>query len=144
MNDGEYKAGRELDTIIAEKVMGWRHGQDDTFCELPFISCPVCAVRFSTNIACAWLVVEKLQQSKMMMSLSWSEGDHYYCEEGTADDPTPIHRCTASWCCVIYPKEGLPFEGPHSESAPLAICRAALLWGGEISLQISRHTARRA
>jgi hypothetical protein len=21
------------------------------------------------------------------------EGDHYYCDEGTDEDPTPIHRC---------------------------------------------------
>jgi len=135
----EFEAGHEIDVLVAEIVMGWILGTeritrpDGGSFNAPLLtdwhdpnyraySLPP----YSTDIEAAWLVVERVQQSHGMLSVSWSEGNHYYCEEGTDDDPTPVHRCTPVWWCVIYPKQGLAFEGPWSHSAPLAICRAAL------------------
>lgn len=98
----ELKAGRELDALIAEKVMGWILGPeritrpDGGSFDAPIHDDweykgyrPYSLPPYSTDIAAAWLVIEKLQKDHMMLSVSWSEGDHYNCEEGTDDDPTP-------------------------------------------------------
>ncbi len=116
MNIEDLQPGRELDALVAEKVMGWHveivqypHatadfpnyvGRDGIGRCLPSQWNP------STEIASAWLVVEKLSESSIMLSVSWHAGH---------------------WWCVIYPEQEPLTEGPYSETAPLAICRAALL-----------------
>ena len=103
------KAGRELDALIAERVMGemWGVGPnlEDT---LP---------HFSTQIADAWLVVDKLGE------MGWY---------------VTLFRTRCYWKVVLghYPYEAVPEIkkhnpethegiGPYIE-APLAICLAAL------------------
>jgi hypothetical protein len=44
------KAGRELDALVAEKVMGLT----------PTCPCPVCTPTYSTMILAAWQVVERM------------------------------------------------------------------------------------
>jgi hypothetical protein len=117
MNIDEMKAGPEMDRLVAEKVMGWaigsdgcsveeRHGrlwrgeawEDDCYIWRP-----------STNIAHAWEVVEHLR--------GW----------WTAVELKSIDECCA---CLIEDNSGDVNERyvatAEADTAPLAICRAAL------------------
>lgn len=101
------KPGRELDLLIANKVMGWKctmihsqYGDREPECH----HCP----RYSTGIAEAWLVVEKV--SGCEFSLSYSDGlmAPYWRAEFFIDSGD------GGWACA------------GGESAPHAICLAAL------------------
>ena len=115
-------AGRELDALVAEKVMGW------TFQTFPEGACPEvrhwhrtspipeerspewaasfigACPRFSTDLAAAWTVVEKLRGCDQ-----WPE----------------IGATGRSWYCEFEGEPGVIVEG-FGDTAPLAICRAAL------------------
>lgn len=102
----DLKPGRELDALIAEKVMGLRvvpHAGDfiviyptEEWDPLPW---------YSSEIADAWEVVEKITAGDRAMSLIFERG---------------------IWCC----KANMEFEPTGhehvAETAPLAICLAAL------------------
>lgn len=105
------KAGLELDALIAEKVMGWhfvgtftldpelncdRWARDQNGLERYFHEVP----KYSTDIAAAWQVVEKM--------IVYSE-HHFLLDKGGA------------WLCRF--REGGLSPG---ETAPHAICLAAL------------------
>jgi len=124
------KAGRKLDALMAEKVMGWKreqplyedapdsyaiwgeggnaiiyYGDDDP---LEITGLP----HYSTRIEDAWLVVEHLSDYH----------DHDIFIENWRD---------GEWCCFtmpmvssIWPDGGRP--GACAATAPLAICLAAL------------------
>jgi Phage ABA sandwich domain len=101
------QAGPELVRLIAEKVMGWHGAVEETF--WPSIEWVWRDARgykvhgptdFSTNIAAAWRVVEK-----MRLSLIPTLGGDFQCDT-RADTKIPYVEA----------------HGP----APLAICRAAL------------------
>jgi hypothetical protein len=83
-------AGRELDALVAEKVMGWNFQRS----------------AFSTDIASAWEVVEKLQALEYtFINLLW-DGQGWDIEMG--QDGHDIS-------CDTY-----------ADTFPLAICLAAL------------------
>ncbi len=65
---------------------------------------------YSTDIAAAWKVVEKLMTGGNMVSVNGSNE-------------------TGEWWCVVYPKEGVFQESDCTSSAPMAICLAALAAG---------------
>ena len=104
------KAGRELDALIAEKVMGWKVNYDNWTVAKPHFSKPDtfwcvslkagdwAAFTPSTQIADAWLVVEKLigQYEFMVQAI---DGER--------------------WIAVF-------FHEAEADTAPLAICLAAL------------------
>ena len=111
------KAGRELDALVAEKVFGQKlfrgavvygnwspqdDGYDGYVCDVP---------RYSTDIAAAWKVVEQL-------------------ETGTDDDlPMLIHLfqdCDRWKCCVHLQYDHILMATAWEDTAPLAICIAAL------------------
>ena len=105
------KPGRELDTQVAERVMHWK-----TFAGEPgygrkpekLISLILDPIpHYSTDIAAAWTIVDKFSGS------FWMAGPHalYGCDDWNDTD---------QWLVSI--------RGPHvlAETAPLAICRAAL------------------
>lgn len=96
--------GRELDAAVAERVMGWKHGRNDTYCDHPFVSCPVCTTRFSTDIAAAMQVIEK--------------ADTWMIVGGQG-------KFTASFG-VEQPNGDLRYFNKTAPSVPEAICRAAL------------------
>jgi hypothetical protein len=112
------KAGRELDALVAEKVMGLtdiKRGAvfDLVACEgseRPHYQVP----HYSTSIEDAWLVVTKIASRRQMQMLVRND---------SANAVTQVH---------FY--EGLPggergasaVEGHTIYAAPLAICRAAL------------------
>lgn len=103
-------AGRELDALVAEKVMGWV-----CICERKHQLCPVHDSYYSTDIAAAWQVVERLKHDGWNVSIGGDNG----------------------WGCTFYKvlvrgndaftSTWTESHGPiNAENAPLAICLAAL------------------
>jgi hypothetical protein len=131
MNEDEImklEAGRELDALVAEKVMGWQwfdhtgyairyfrppnrfnygaiaEGKEINYLE----SLP----HYSTDIAAAWEVAEKLG--------NWHGFDFLVIKAAGND----------LWCAGWYEFYGDDYEtraADEAETVPLAICRAALL-----------------
>lgn len=116
------KPSRELDALVAEKVMGiskeqineWlkRHGEYSySFNEVhkfPY---------YSTDIASAWEVVEKLELFKRKQPFDGGEY-HQYCQLWQDDDEK------GKW--TIGDFESQLFILAEGETAPHAICLAAL------------------
>ena len=108
IDPAKIEAGRELDRLIAETVMGLTPGEP-----IP---------PYSTDIAAAWTVVETMihkdgvyfgaphfkHKHQNLAALGYPEG-------------------TECWYCVINTKL-LNKVVLCADTAPLAICRAALLW----------------
>ena len=113
------KAGRELDALIAEKVMGFKlvaeeveigkpmhelfrapNGRGYYHYQLP---------RYSTNIADAWEVVEKL------VSTPGPNGDHHSVRVDYSGDAVVVIDENEDWQVSAI-----------AETAPLAICLTAL------------------
>lgn len=101
------QAGRELDALVAEKVMGFGF---KTYA--PVVSCSDCAIDsvncevppYSTAIAAAWLVVENLREQ-------------YVVELSIGEDVQVDIRSKG---------DGAYIGGASAARAPLAICLAAL------------------
>ena len=127
------EAGVSLDKLVAEKVMGWTNRYDhwwkgddlDTIagwsvCEGPdpFLGHDVFAP--STDIAAAWQVVDRMladkdgKQRKFNLYRFFRRYDH-----GTKERVTWRLASGAGWCNLL--------EYVEADTAPLAICRAALL-----------------
>ena len=112
----EMEAGRELDALVAEKVMGWT--RDDRGAWVPpgcrplrngyYTERPGC---YSTDIAAAWRVVEAMRVA----------GWYTKVEDGHDGPPSENPR---GWHCRVSRAYDW-FEG-WADTAPLAICRAAL------------------
>ena len=111
MNYDEIPPGREMDALVAEKVMGWIRYNDSQ-------GWPSGAKhtgnrrrsypRYSTDIAAAWEVVEKLLRDNGELVVAIQSDDH-------------------DWVCTIR-DDPLNIVGySRSPTAPLAICRAALM-----------------
>jgi hypothetical protein len=91
-------AGREMDEMIAEKVMGHKRPENGGR-EVP---------HYSTDIAAAWHVVKHLgQQSDISVTVT-QEGGAYSCQ---------IRGPSGEWWARA---------SGEGETAPLAICRGAL------------------
>lgn len=122
MNVDDMPAGREMDALVAEKVMGWILSPakwlvrdrkaiaipgnpigPKTWEDLDAPGLP----RYSTDIAAAWQVVEKL----------FAIGSFFSVE-------SPNNG--VGWSCGITRGRDT-IEYILADSAPLAICRAALL-----------------
>jgi len=110
------KASPELDRLVAERVMGWREGQKET---LQSLKCGIGILgekalpRYSTDIAEAWKVVDK------MLDGGWA------CEIYSPNNPYALED-TDKWA-VVFARCELLDHRAEASSAPLAICRAALL-----------------
>lgn len=129
-------AGRELDAVVAEKVMGWKRvvvpkdydGLNAGVTLLPSTSiaigwapkgayqlwhfCPL----YSTDIAATWRVVEKLKErSDLFPQISWlrvhDNAFQHRCEIWRNDPPSKQY----GWLADVY-----------ADTLPLAICLAAL------------------
>ncbi|HKB42628.1 MAG TPA: hypothetical protein VKD72_39735 [Gemmataceae bacterium] len=115
-------AGRELDALVAEKVMGWidvkkqsianafgQHVMDD-YVGQPGIGAPqpVLVPRYSTMIQEAWKVADKLRADAQFVAVISGKG------------PQGVQP----WICKVN-REGVFLE-ERGETAPHAICLAAL------------------
>jgi hypothetical protein len=118
--DGEARpAGRDLDALVAEKVMGLRIVADEYatpgYLQIaeegkPWYELP----HYSTDIAAAWEVVGKLRET------CWASVDGI-------GRPDPVWR--AEFRAMSDPVTGMEAHAPVSQiapTAPLAICLAAL------------------
>lgn len=131
------EAGRELDALIAERVMGWKWcASPNTFkpgrpwrrwLAEPYRNMPVWdgvtempidglfdeesnVLYYSTDIAAAWEVVEKLRETWPVVLVT--VGPKHYDVEINTDKGSPSHYRLV--------------EDAQAETLPLAICRAAL------------------
>jgi hypothetical protein len=122
MPDPALPNGRELDALVAEKVMGWidikkqsianafgQHVLDD-YVGQPSIGAtiPVLVPRYSTMIQEAWKVADKLRGEVQFVAVISGSGP----------------QGAQPWICKIN-REG-SFIEERAETAPLAICLAAL------------------
>ncbi len=121
------EAGRQMDALVAEHVFGREicHIHHNLFC------CGRGKGFFSTDIAAAWEVVERLQDDDWIIRL-WSPND-------SGEPPIPAHTWRLEIWKVLYQSGELyDFAGRwedtqeishrgDADTAPLAICRAALL-----------------
>jgi hypothetical protein len=111
MDVREMKAGRELDALVAEKVMGVTFFIDngELFIFEDGLSGFSIIFNPSTNISDAWKVVEKMRKLSYFIRLA---------------DQEEFIRVR------FYNPDFLPVEKPSwvvAETVPLAICHAALL-----------------
>ena len=128
-NPNEMQAGPELDAAIAVEVMEWRRVIEDEEQpdQVPYLVGPepgdvhypsVAAkfpdsytfpVQFSTDIAAAWEVLEKLKDDSWYINVSWND---------------TIPGVENYWSCWGW-RSSDTTKG-SAPTAPLAICRAAL------------------
>lgn len=110
------KPGRELDALVAEKVMGWvRPAMDSPYIvddpihgKLAYLSGEI--PHYSADIAAAWEIIEKLRGGYHVTLESF--GSHWRCD---------ISVITASVA------SGTKGNGQgRADTAPMAICLAAL------------------
>lgn len=104
------EAGRELDALVAEKVMGltpveWSGWEGDLSLVYGDQETGGIVPRYSTDIGAAWEVVEKLKQDRTVHL--WSVPSGYMVQ---------MTGVNAKMLEVIG----------QADTAPLAICRAAL------------------
>ena len=109
-------AGREMDREIGQRVMG-----------LPSDSL---APAYSSDIAAAWSVVEKLVRADDLYF-----GAPHYKSRRQSLGPLGYPVGTECWYCVINSKT---FNKVVicADSAALAICRAALVWARTTELAL--------
>lgn len=105
---------RELDVLIAEKVMGWTEIEPDDRDAFIGIepregACFWAVPYYSTDIAAAWQVVDKLKHFTLRR-----KGDSWTVEY--RDCQNPMDHMVVNDCCASM----------TAETAPLAICLAAL------------------
>lgn len=118
MNIDEMEAGRELDALIAERIFGLRVEWEQEYLGETIPSSKQLADQYdengilpmySTDIAAAWGVIEKLAIHMIQFRLE---------QTGSGITFAKFFDCTIDMQKVI--------GGAHADTAPLAICRAAL------------------
>jgi hypothetical protein len=121
-DNGGLPAGRELDALVAEKVMGWidvrkqsianafgQHVLDD-YVGQPNIGAtqPVLVPRYSLMIQEAWKVADQLRAKSQFVAVISGTGP----------------QGMQPWICKINREGG--FIEERADTAPVAICLAAL------------------
>ncbi|SDY98057.1 BC1872 family protein [Hymenobacter psychrophilus] len=110
-------AGREMDGLIAHMVIGaqtqviesdWRYDSQhmERRPDRPWEHMPY----YSTEIGAAWDVVERLDKTAQLCDVTRINGGATY-----------LHHCE------VWNTSGEPYHRATADTAPLAICRAALL-----------------
>lgn len=118
------KPGRELDALVAEHVMGWKRAVQP-HPELPEITLydlynsHVPMPHYSTDIAAAWLVVEKLTSDGIPLVLGNTTNRE---KDSQAKFAVTIFE---NWIGHVIP-EDIRHVSAQAETAPHAICLAAL------------------
>lgn len=126
------KAGRKLDALIAERVMGWRledYGEGSIYFYAPRGTCGASCdhhlhllPEFSTDIADAWSVVEKMKADKGFISITFYEDypNKRTPSQGMDGPPYKAHW-SVSGLGIGYQEGKIA-----ADTAPHAICLAAL------------------
>jgi hypothetical protein len=122
MTDAEINAlpaGRGLDVLVAEKVMGLKPHREDVPHAGTTCYEPGSPSRYSESIGAAWQVVEKLLTLLKKDCLKF----------GLISPPPGDFRNAQRWEAGLYEFAGGEIIGgvdAQADTAPLAICRAAL------------------
>lgn len=123
MSDSKLEPGRELDALVAERVMGRNPNLEPLIRDAP---------AYSTDIAAAWEVAEKVKRKDIM-----EYGDFYLVWGNYGADTTPkgphgqmIYPNALAWFCRI----DMPTRtvSATADTAPHAICLAALEAVGDL------------
>jgi hypothetical protein len=137
MNLADITAGRELDGLIAEKLMGWFRVEDHRINGISFgpalwhsdLGDPMnpspggFGVPFySTDISAAWEVVEKLRQENFFLRITPTEEGYRVTARSDEGLPLAIDKKTGDYDWNSKYSEAYA----DAPTAPLAICRAAL------------------
>lgn len=110
----ELTAGHELDTLIAEKITGWTQMQHDLSGIPPQDWSQYLLPRYSTDIAAAFQVVDKLLDGTRAFALEcWDQN----ATRWTARFVGKLNEETIQYEQLAY---------AFAETRPLAICHAAL------------------
>jgi len=120
----ELAAGGELDALVAEKVMGGVRTDPGSYRypEAPSRRAGVYWLpQYSTSIADAWLVVEKMREKGWVYCIVQSYPEN--AEEPSWDDSTMRVRWWVEFSRYRSPVE---VTSPECETPALAICLAAL------------------
>ncbi len=124
----ETPAGRELDALVAEKVMGWKAGTVEHFASIPdteeHASTHGLLPRYSTDMNAAWEIVRALQKRGYTLALVQESTnvhrDRWWARFTiTFDDLEPVHPDRGWRSASAYVDE-------LNIAASVAICRAAL------------------
>lgn len=97
-------AGREMDTLVYHEVFGRPRPCAGYSVDHRSI------LPYSTYIAAAWQVVEHLDKTARLCDITRINGGATY-----------LHHCE------VWNTSGAPYDRATADTAPLAICRAALL-----------------
>lgn len=124
MNIDNMQAGRELDALVAVKVMGWQKAEFNGSCmvapplsdprihwaaEWDEYGCPHWMPRYSIDLVAAWEIIENSRDFDLTR-----EDDFYITKHGK----------NYRYYAEIYTKSDM--GAAHGNTMPLAICRAAL------------------
>lgn len=106
------KPGRELDLLVAEKVMdeNWWAIKQSEWTPL-LIDLLVDLKPYSTDIGAAWEIVEKMKEEGEYAEYIWID----YSRTSATEDAPPFWECNFNHCVA-----------QSTKSAPHAICLAAL------------------
>jgi hypothetical protein len=127
-------ARRELDALVAEKVMGWANSTVGGILHvwtttekdgLLFCHHPIDQWSPSTDIAAAWEVVEKLKDANLDAGC-FDFDLLYQRQEGAGEEGGPCWREIPEgkrWFCQFGDSD---WACAHTPTAPLSICLAAL------------------
>lgn len=141
----EAAEGRELDALVAERVMGWKWVKIPDFSREKQLGvrwnriralCPPCGnppadmrektidtghlKPFSTDIAAAWLVLERMKSMGWEVSVTWENWNECPGE--------PLEYCwSAEYNYYTNDERDFRQAFAQADTAPLAICRTALL-----------------
>lgn len=99
---------RQIDVLVAEKVLQWKRGRTE-YGEMPWKAPDgkgyLFVPRFSSDIAATWQVVEKMRERETYIAVE--------CHPNY-------------WRAVVYDGNWYFELSEHADTAPLAICLAAL------------------
>jgi hypothetical protein len=115
-------AGRELDWLVAEKVMGIQKVEFDALWGPEY--------KFSTEMVDAWKVVEKLKEDGCEIHLAIHKKPFlYWCTIywGGKNWSDPNKKINHSMRRKRYDNDDYHCWASYVETMPLAICRAALI-----------------
>lgn len=120
MNIDEMKAGREMDALVAEKVMGWKRFAVCDKLHPPYMEETRHTFAhgfpdYSTDITAAWEVAEKMRVAVMPI-----DGG------GWAAKDISIDATHGTELYIIPGSDEECYGWTKADTAPLAICRAAL------------------
>lgn len=105
-------SNRELDVVIAEKVMGWKQDKDTWWSTDQGVMYDDEMPPFSTDISAAWEVVRHLENGRFPMR--WE-----IKQDGYDDGSIEVRFWSG-------PRMNYEIHHAIEETAPLAICKAAL------------------